>query len=739
MVLVLAVLAVNIVFGQELSGRVFDEATGKGLPKASVYIVDAHIGMHTDSGGYFAFTNPLPDEFSVRISYSTYETRMIRVKKGAVLEIGLLEHHLNLEDVIVSSPAGGLAKDNAFRIEHLKLKELNAIQSSSLAEAISNINGVQQASLGVGIAKPVIRGMQGIRLLTLLNGIRVENQQWGGDHGMAVTQLGVESVEVIKGPSSLLYGGDAFGGVLYLVHVPYAKQNTHEISASSVFETVNMGTTNTLSYKVAKGIFRFNIAGLYANNADYQLPSGMYAENTRFTNQGVKMAMGVSKKNWVSHLHYVYANNRVGIPGHTHDSIIDPTEFVVNEQSRSKTIPAQLTQNHIVSFENKFFIKKNELSIQLGNTWNNLSEYAEKHTIPELKMFLNSTVYNVKFTAHLSPQWRLISGYQGMTQLNRNDSKAEDQLLPDFNQYDNGLYSIAYYRKSAWNVQMGLRYDMRALNVSDQQFSKMYGSPNFSFGGTYAGKSSVYRVNISTGYRAPHLSELFSDGIHHGSLRYEIGDSELVSEYASQIDISYELSGEHLEFVINPFYNYIQNFIQLERMDTIIENTQVFEYKQASKVQLYGVDIGLHYHPHFAHWLHLESSYSYVRGEELSGNSLSLMPQARLNSFVKVNVGGKKKFSIDQITVQHQYFFEQNRVTSYETPSEEYHLVNLGLDFSYGTKHPLKFGAGVKNVLNETYINHLSRLKNIDMAHPGRSFYLKVEVTINGTMKMNRI
>ena len=579
--------------------------------------------------------------------------------------------------------------------------------------------------------------MQGLRVLTLLNGMRVENQQWGGDHGMAVTQLGVEAVEVIKGPSSLLYGGDAFGGVVYLIDVPYAKQNTQEIKFNSVFETVNMGTTNTLSYKVSKGIFRFNVAGLYSNNADYQLPNGSYAEHSRFVNNGAKIGIGVNKKNWVSHLRYIYSNNTVGIPGHTHDSIINPASFQVDKQSRELVIPYQKIQNHLVSFENKFFFKKSELDVLLGNTFNDLSEYEEKHTIPGMQLKLNNSLVNVRFKNEFNEQWKLIVGYQGMYQYNTNNPKAEEELIPNFTQMDNGIYSIVYFDKNKWNVQFGARYDIRSLNVPSEEFNSNYGSPNFSIGGTHNSKISTVRLNVSTGFRSPHLSELFSDGIHHGSLRYEIGDKSLKSEYATQCDLSYELHGEHLEFVINPFYNYIQNYIQIQPADSIIDGAIVYNYVQSNDASLYGVDMGVHYHPHFAHWLHLETSYSYIRGESFSGSSLALMPQARINSFLKVNFSGKKKFKIDQITLQHQFYFNQNKISDYETSSKGYHLLNFGMDFLWDIKTPIEIGVGAKNIFNTSYINHLSRLKNIDLHHPGRSFYIKIGYTINSSLNKN--
>ena len=111
------------------------------------------------------------------------------------------------------------------------------------------------------------------------------------------------------------------------------------------------------------------------------------------------------------------------------------------------------------------------------------------------------------------------------------------------------------------------------------------------------------------------------------------------------------------------------------------------------------------------------------------------MPQARINSFLKVNFSGKKKFKINQITLQHQFYFKQSKVAEYETVSSNYHLFNFGMDFIWNLKTPLEIGIGAKNILNENYVNHLSRLKNLDLNHPGRSFYIKIGLTIKNKFK----
>lgn len=730
-------------YAQGLSGRITDANTGKGIPEVKVTILGVQLGTYTDSNGYFIISESLPDHMDIKVSAELYETKVVHVLHEEEINLLLKPSHLEMEDVVLIMPSGKMERDNTIRVERVSIKDLNAIASSNLTEAIANINGVQISSSGVGIAKPVIRGLQGVRVLTVLNGMRVENQQWGGDHGLGISQLGLGAVEVIKGPSSLLYGADAFGGVLYLADEKFAGLERYNISASSQFETVNLGTNNTLDFKIAHKRMRLNIAGLYSSYADYQMANGKYLAESRFRDNGVKMRFGVNKNNWSMQLRYLYSKSRIGIPGHTHDSILDPNKFQIDEQSRAKSIPAQDISNHFVSVDNKFYFVHNVLHLMLGHTYNDLAEFEEKHTIPGLRMKLNNSLYHLRFDAQINENWKIISGLQGMYQVNSNDLGAEETLIPNYTQLDNGLYSIAYWTSHrGLSFQTGLRYDIRNLKSVD--FAKTYTSPNFSIGGMHRAdhdgmSNSSFRLNVSSGFRAPHVSELLVEGQHHGALRYEIGNSDLKSERATQFDFDYQFESEHLLFVLNPFYNYVMNYTQIQQLDSVVEALPVYVYEQFDRAHLYGVDLGVHYHPHFAHWLHFESSYSYIRGESLSGANMTLMPQARINNFLKINFKNSGSFKFKGLVLQHQYFFEQNRISGLESHSPAYNVVNIGANFHWDMTLPIDISVGAKNLLNERYVNHLSRLKNIGATEPGRNIYVKLTLNLSGSLKNKQL
>lgn len=736
MLVIVAICIAQFSTAQGFLGRVIDAETNEGIPFASVLVTGFQIGIISDSLGNFSFEASLPEEISIKVSAELYESKILTASSKEHITISLYESHLEVDEIILIMPVGVMEKENTVRVDRLELKDLNTIPASSLSDAIANLNGVQQASIGTGITKPVIRGMQGVRVLTTLNGMRIENQQWGADHGMGISQLGIGAVEVIKGPSSLLYGADAFGGVIYLADEKFSKQNSYSIDVKSKFESVNLGTTNSAMFKLAKKNVRFNLGALYSNFADFKMPNGTYLADSRYQDMGVKARLGINKNKWAMQVNYMFSHSYLGIPGHTHDSVPDPSSFMLDFQNRQRNIPAQNVNNHLLHIKNNFFLGANKVMFMVGYTHNNLLEYEEKFTVPGLGMLLQNGLYHARYQRRFN-SWYLSAGLQGMYQVNSNDSRAEEELIPNFSQLDNGGYAIMNYRgKSNFSAQFGGRYDLRILNSVD--FSANYGSPNFSVGGRYYWGSNTkhtVRLNVSTGFRSPHVSELLVDGVHHGALRYEQGNENLKSERATQIDFNYEFEKEHVSLVINPFYNYIQNFTQIVAQDSMIDGAPLYFYNQIEKAQLYGVDAGVHYHPHFAHWLHLEGTFSIIYGESLQGKAMSLIPQPRLNNLVRLKFKRRSKFNLEEVVFQHMHFFDQDRITSYELSSQGYDVVHAGLNFKWYLSNPIDISLGVKNAFNAQYTNHLSRLKNIGVYEPARNLYISLKYQINGSLR----
>lgn len=735
-------LWLSLVSLAQYNGQVIDANTKKTIPFASVYLIDYQIGTLSNEEGKFNFSHELPTEFNVRITAPNYESLIITLSSAEIGKtIELFEAHTELNEVTVSTPRSGLQYRNVTHVESRNIDELMKIPATNPGELLQRIPGVYNASTGNGVSKPVVRGLQGMRVVTLMNGNRIESQQWGSDHDLGYTTLGIGSVEVIKGPSSLMYGSDAIGGVIYFKDVEYASQHSYSIRANTGFESNTLGTNSQLVVKSSGKNVRWTGAVGYMQNADYGIGLDQFVVNSRFNNLAAKTSLGFNKKNWVSHLRYAYSHQNVGIIGAHHDHEEgeegeheehedESEEYYSPSQERGMEVPYQSYDNHLLSWESKWFKPKGQWQFLVSYGMNGLSEFEESQDTAAMKLNLHTINYTVRNQRHFN-KLELFTGYQGAYQLNLN-SGAEEQLIPDASYIDNGIYLITHVPIKQWIVQGGLRLDSRylksAMTEDSLEVDKLYFGYNFGLGAVRDGKNNTLRVNVSSGYRVPHVSELLSMGVHHGGQRFEVGDPNLSPERAYQFDLSDEIHGEHMEVIINPFVNLMQDFIYLRRMPFQADGYDVYTYSQLPNALFAGVDVAVHYHPHFAHWLHWMPTVSILYADDLAGNAIDRVPPGRLTNELKLTFASKEENTEFDVIVEHRYNFAQNRVGVLETPTPDFHIINAGLNVGFGKSLRWDVSMGIKNLLDAKYIEHLSGLKTLGISAPGRNFYCRLQV-----------
>jgi len=724
--------ALIIANAQTFKGTILDKIDKQPIPFVDIYFPELKTGTTTDDNGIFIIEHFDQKNIHIQISYIGYETidEILNIDTIHQKIFFLEESHYNLEEVIVSTPTGKLQRESVVSVAHLKMKKLQQSSPITLAETISNIPGVAQNTTGSGIGKPIIRGLSGNRIVTYAQGIRIENQQWGDEHGLGVGEIGIESVEVIKGPASLLYGSDALGGVLYFIDERYAKHNTYELFGQAKLLSNSLGSINDVGFKIHKGKIKFNLFGSYSTQADYQIPSLERVFNTRFNEKNIKSSFGINQANWISNIRYSYLQNNFGITEENTSSNLRERDFI---------LPFQTIDNHNVSFENSFSIKDSKLKTTLGYTSNYRREFEDDRHQQALGMYLNTATYNVKWNSGtFKDHFNFILGTQGMLQTNKNNG--EEVLIPDATTKDIGVFGLVNMEFDKLQLQTGIRIDNRIIDAKATQqinsFTESFQGISFSGGAVYKQQKTKFRANISSGFRAPNTSELLSNGVHEGTNRFERGNENLTNEHATQLDFSFDFKSEHFQFSINPFYNYIKNYIFLSPTSMVVDDNPVYEYLQKDAF-LYGGELGIHYHPHQLHWLHLESNLSTVFAEDTRKNALPLIPQTKQNTTVRATFSSsQKKISIKNVYLQHVYKFKQDRIGAFETLSKGYNLVNIGANIRIKTKaNPIEISTGFKNLFNTKYIDHLSRFKKLDIPNQGINYYVNLKIKIDGKLQ----
>lgn len=715
-----------------LTGTVTAENTGEPI-LATIYIPKLEKGTTSDFDGNYELQNISNGRYDVVFSALGYGTvsRKINFENNQTISenVQLAESAVEMEEVIISTPFHKLQRENVMKVERISTDELNSSGAVTLAEGIKNIAGVEIISTGTGIGKPVIRGLSSNRVLTYTQGVRLENQQFGDEHGLGINEAGIESVEVIKGPASLLYGSDALGGVLYLNPEKFAPSGETHADVSSTFFSNTLGSSTNLGVKTSGKKLSFLARGSFSSFSDYKSGAGYRVTNSRFNEKDLKAGVQYQGSTFKSNLRYNYNRSNIGIA----EEIGDQTK------AKKPELPFQEIDNHILSLDNKFFMKNSSLDVKAGFLFNDRREFEDDLDSPELRMKLRTFNYDVKYHLPEFGKLETIVGIQGMFQSNKNEG--EEILIPDAHTTDIGVLATSHYHLEKIDLQAGMRFDSRKINSeagrenTDPDYIPALERTFNSFTAALGAKvdfsdALLARLNLASGFRAPNLAELTSHGVHEGTNRYEIGNADLKTEQNLQIDLSMEYWNEHVEFFVNGFYNAVNSYIFLSPTDGTIDDYKVYNYLQ-DDATLYGGEIGFHLHPHPLDWLHFESSFETVTGRLKNKEYLPLIPANSLRNTFRVDFKDGKSRKDSSVFITLENTFDQTNNSHFETRTGGYSLLNAGIETSFKLENLLlKIGVNGTNLFDKGYVSHLSRFKPEGIFNTGRSVNLNLKLAI---------
>lgn len=728
------------IVGQVVRGKIIDSHTKETLPGVNLYLPELKKGVVTDVHGNYILNLPRNGEYKLQVSFIGYDIfiKTITIENDLTLNIELHPAVIETKEFVVSSVYHSSQDENPVDVVQVDNKKLSQTASPTLMQQLTVVPGINIISTGLSIGKPVIRGLSFNRVLVYSDGVGLENQQFGEEHGLGLSEIGIEKVEVVKGPSSLFYGADAMGGVLHFITERPAAVNTIVGDFNTKYFSNTEGYSTNIGIKGASEMFRYRVRGGITSHSDYKQGNNARVTNTRFSESVLKAGLGFVSKWWSNDVNFSVLQTSVGIP----------EEIGVQSSSKNLEAPFQLINDYVITSQNIFYIKKSHINLNIGYIENNRNEYEEGKLNQSIYNFYNKPAsLNMKlrtisydFKWHL-PEYKrveLIFGSQGKKQKNRN--YGEDNLIPDAEENQFGGFLLV---KSNWNKFTsigGIRYDVKNIHglrtgvFGDEgykrEFKQMYDSYNTSIGATYQlNEKWLFRSNFATGFRTPNLAELSSNGVHEGSLRYEIGNLLLKTEQNVELDFGVEYINEHVSFIVSGFNNIIHNYIYLTPLDSIIDDIPVYSYFQ-SDAKLSGLELTLDVHPHAMHWLHFETNFAMVVASKFNGEPLPRIPAHNVNNTIKMDfLKSSKKLKNSFFSISSTAYFAQNRISDFEENTSAYFLISssVGTTIQLET-FPVELSFAVSNLFNERYSNHLSRLKPNGIYDMGRNFMISLKV-----------
>ena len=596
-------------------------------------------------------------------------------------------------------------------------EELQSHSSTNIIDAISHQPGISQITTGSGISKPVIRGLGYNRVLVVNDGIRQEGQQWGDEHGIEVDGEAVHSVEIMKGPASLMYGSDAMAGVILLHDAPLMAEGEMSASASTEYQTNSHLFAYSANTQGNKKGFVWNWRWTQRWAGEFRNPVNGRVHNSQFRERALKGMLGMKERWGHSLLKMSYFHQRPGI-------IEAPDED-----------PFQKINHYKVVTDNMFYVGDGVLKAIVGYQHNRRQEYEENQV--GLDFMLHTINYDVRYVFPFS--WKLNVGTNGMWQQSKN--KGVEALIPAYHLIDFGIFSTASESFGPVHVSGGLRFDHRHVNWTPiAPSAAVTGKRNFnavsgSIGAIWNITPNLdLRLNIARGFRAPNMSELGSDGEHEGTFRYEVGNADLKPEYSWQGDLGLDFSSEYFSAKLSLFANRITNYIFAEKTGGVsVEGTSIFRFTQGD-ARILGGETTVILHP--VHHLHWENSFSYVNSVQMhqpeETKYLPFTPAPRWMSTIHYDIKGSCTWIKNLFAeAQMECYLKQNnvyRLNDTETPTPSYTLFNVvtGTDFLIHGKRFASLHLSVNNLFNRAYQNHLSRLKEGGIYNMGRNIAMKV-------------
>lgn len=659
-------------------------------------------------------------------------------------------------------------KDSPIPFSVISPRDLHQGAGTNIVDLIARQPGLSQISTGAGISKPVIRGLGYNRVVVVEQGIRQEGQQWGDEHGLEVDAEGVHSAEILKGPASLMYGSDAIAGVLILHPEHPLPMNTLQAKVGGEYQSCNglynyhVGMAGNVNGWLWNWHFNDKAAHCYRNARDGYVPGSWYKE------RDIQGMVGVQKHWGHSWLRLSHVNFTPGISeGERRPSPLDG-EDVGNSgeliwkdgespKSYANQLPFQRVLHTKVVSDNAWLIGPGTLKAIVGYQQNYRREFEESADEAELAMRLHTINYDIRYQWAVNPSknadvepWMLTAGLGGMWQQNRNE--AEEVLIPDYRLFDLGGFVTLGKQVGRWHLSGGARIDNRHLRTqsAEEDGETKFDAQRQNFTGVTGSLGAVYhvndrmnlRLNAARGFRAPTVSELCSDGVHEGSIQYELGNPGLKSEYSTQIDLGMDYTTHFVSLTASLYSNWIQNYIFLGRLPFETEGYRTYQYRQGN-ANLLGGEVSVDVHPINA--LHIQNTFSYVRGILLGqpeeSRHLPMMPAPRWTADVRYEfqtfAGGHCRRAF--LGMGMDYNFRQSDIYALdqtETPTPAYALFNLtaGMDLHILGHNCMEINFCCQNLFDKVYQSHLSRLKYADgpgIAGMGRNFCVKVNIPLD--------
>ena len=666
---------------------------------------------------------------------------------------------------VTAHPLMQSAADFAVADHVISQKELS-MRATTIGDALADELGVYSNQYGSGSSRPVIRGQDGPRVKVLQHASETADvSTLSPDHAITVDPILAKQVEVIRGPSTLLYAAGTVGGLVNVTDQKIPTQMPQDGLEGSVGVRYNSGSDQKLaSAGVTTAIgdhFALRVEGSKHKAGDYIAPDYFHEHDGELERErrvadtfakGETVNIGGS---WIHERGFVglsYSNrqDQYGLPGHSHeyhgcelhgDHFHCPPadEEDDHEHAGGPWVDLKSERYDLRTELAQPFVGFEKLRAHASFTDYKHNELEENEVASRFK----SRGYDGRLELVHIP----VAGWEGVfgTQFSQqnialaavnshaheehddegHDHSAEhdehtdhDVLMPNTKTKKYSLFALEHKQMGNIHIELGARLDHQTIAVDSEQ--KNYSGTAFS-GSAAANWEFMpdYKLSFVASHqqRLPLAQELYADGLHFATNTYEVGNPNIDKETSNNLELGFHYEGSQFDYHVHIYHNWFDDFIYGK---TVAEkgNLRGLEYTQ-DKARFYGTEAQASYAINDMYKVSVFGDY--VRGK-IEGKNAPRIPAGRLGT--KIDADFSHGWSG---MAEYYHVFKQDEIAAYETDTPSYNMVNLGLSYAntINDKNAYRVMFKVNNLLDDAVYSHASFLSNIPQV--GRNFSIGFE------------
>tara|TARA_B100001123_G_scaffold48415_1_gene49162 strand:- start:72 stop:2294 length:2223 start_codon:yes stop_codon:yes gene_type:complete len=716
-----------------VSGRIQSSEDKKPLQSVNIVIPNLELGSTTDINGQFTINNLPLDNIELEISILGYrDTTLFLQIDNSLVNLGniLLDPEiLHFEEINVEAHSD-LEPTSSLSSISMSGKKMQENMKGSVAQTLKNELGVAIQSMGQGTTRPILRGYSGDRFLITENGFETGDlSHTSVDHALSMDLGGVEEIEIIRGPRSLLFGSNTISGVVNVDKnsMPEVKFDHFHSYFTSAYNSGNKGFFNNISFiaPMNKNDFRFSFQTRKADNE--MTPIGEL-KNTSLKN--TEWFFGLRRYNDGRRGTVTIENIKMnyGIPG-SPEGHISGVDLQMNKTTQKFNYHQDIDFKGFETFD-----------IDQKFTRYDHSEFESNKDFAAVRLaqdifFIQSKITGLKRELGAAVQYRLFKA--GGFYWTPNTSESNFSVFGFREKELFGLTGQVSFRGEYSIIDPKINKGAKFSNIDGNSVAmKNFGFLSISAGLIKSWKNLQFSSTIMRTGRTPGIEDLFSDGPHLGSYSYEIGNPDLDFEETFGLENSMQYQKDKFFLLLNGFFNKSPNFHQYMKMGNgYIPGSDWIEWGSGStgwlyKYQMRGVqteisggEVQMGYK---GKTIDITTDLSFVRGKNISDNdNIAFMPPDKIGLLFSTKSNKHLTGSVRISKV-----LDQKNISEFETITPGYLLIDFFGSYTFGARegtHRLVFQ--INNLLDETYYNHLSKIKSI-MPESGRSFSLQYRVLL---------